>query len=186
VLGGVAVALVVAGLWSSIISTSLYKNRFSNQSNVQERVILTRWSFELAGRKPILGWGYGSFDKVKNANAANLSTAGSPIPFSTAIYYTSHNTFLTILVELGGVGILLLLVPWLVVARSSFRLFARRPSSGWLVVGLLGALGVWVINAGTFDMRFFSLPWVLPWLAVGFLRRMVLDDAQRRAPGAAA
>ena len=184
VLGGIVVALVVGGLWGSIISTSLYKNRFSNQSNVQERVILTRWSFELAGRKPILGWGYGSFDKVKNA--ASLSTAGSPIPFSVAIYYTSHNTFLTILVELGGVGILLLLVPWLVVARSSLRLFARRPSSAWLVVGLLGALGVWVINAGTFDMRFFSLAWVLPWLAVGFLRRMVLDHTQRRASGAPA
>jgi O-antigen ligase len=184
VLAGIVVALVVAGLWSSITSTSLYKNRFSNQTNVQARLLINRWSLELASRKPILGWGYGSFDEVKNS--ANLSAAGSGLPRSVGLYYTSHNTYLTILVELGGVGLLLLLIPWLVTVRSSLRsLFRGPPSSAWLVVGLLGALGVWIINAGTFDMRFFSLVWVLPWLAVGFLRRMALDDEQRLAAAAA-
>jgi O-antigen ligase len=177
-LAGIVVALIVAGLWVSITSTSLYKNRFSNQSNVQARILLDHWSFELAGRKPFFGWGYGSFDQVKNS--ANLSTGGSPISRADALKYTSHNTFLTILVELGGVGLLLLLVPWLVVARSSFQLFARGSPSAWLVVGLLGALGVWLINANTIDMRFYSLSWVLPWLAVGLLRRIVLDTAHGR------
>jgi O-antigen ligase len=183
-LAGIVVTLVVAGLWISITSTSLYRNRFSNQTNVQARLLIDHWSFELAGRKPFFGWGYGSFDEVKNS--ANLSTGGSPISRAVALQYTSHNTFLTILVELGGIGLLLLLVPWLVVARSSFRMFVRGSPSVWLVVGLLGALGVWAINAGTVDMRFYPLAWVLPWLAVGLLRRMVLNNAKGRVSAAAA
>jgi O-antigen ligase len=181
VLGTIVVALLVAGLWTSISSTSLYKDRFSNKTNVEERVIIDRWSLELAGRKPILGWGYGSFDKVKDS--ANLSTGSSSIPYSQVIKYTSHNTYLTILVELGGVGLALLIIPWIVVARSSFRLIRADPSNAWLIVGSLGVLGVSAINAGTYDMRFFAIAWLLPWLALGLLRRRTLDairDASRQ------
>jgi O-antigen ligase len=173
VLAGIVVAVVAAGMWTSITSTALYKNRFSDQTNVEERVILDRWSLQLAGHRPVLGWGYGSFDSVKNS--ANLSTGNSSITYQQAIKYTSHNTYLTILVELGGIGLALLLIPWLATARASFRLARARLPDAWLVVGFLGALGVWIINAGTFDMRFFALVWVLPWLAVGVLRRRALD-----------
>jgi O-antigen ligase len=173
VLAGIVVALVAAGLWTSISSTALYKNRLSDQTNVEERVIMDRWSLELAGRRPFYGWGYGSFDRVKES--ANLSTGNSSIPFSQAIKYTSHNTYLTILVELGGIGLILLLLPWVVVARSSLGIARAGPPDVWVPVGFLGVLGVWIINAGTFDMRFFAVAWVLPWLAVGVLRRRVLD-----------
>jgi hypothetical protein len=180
VLAGIVVALVAVGLWTSISSSSLYKNRLSNQTNVEQRVIIDRWSLELAGRKPFLGWGYGSFDKVKNA--ANLSTGSSAILRSQAIKYTSHNTYLTILVELGGIGLVLLILPWIVVARSSFRLIRADPSNAWIAVGFLGVLGVWIINAGSFDMRFFALTSLLPWLAVGLLRRRVLDAVREADP----
>jgi O-Antigen ligase len=166
-----AAAIVVIALWGSIASTSLYKDRFSNKTNVQARVLIDKWSFTLAGRKPILGWGYGSFDRVKNS--ANLSSGSLPRAFG--LNYTSHNTFLTILVELGGVGLLLLLVPWLSALSSARRLLTAMPEASWLVVALLGTIGVWVVNAGTVDMRFFPFAWVLPWLAVGLLRRRVLD-----------
>jgi O-antigen ligase len=180
VLAGIVVALVAAGLWTSIASTSLYKNRFSNQSNVEDRIIIDRWSIELWGRKPFLGWGYGSFDKVKDS--ANLNTGSSSLTRAQVIQYTSHNTFLTILVELGGIGLALLIVPWVVIVLSSFGLIRAGPSDAWLVVGSLGVLGVWIINAGTFDVRFFALAWVLPWLAVGLLRRRTLDAVLEGPP----
>lgn len=184
VLAGIVVALVVAGLWTSISSSPLYRDRFSNQSNVEDRVIIDRWSLELAGRKPLLGWGYGSFDEVKDA--AHLPTESSSVTYAEVIQYTSHNTYLTILVELGGIGLFLLLVPWLVIGRSSLALIGADPSNAWIVVGFLGVLGVWIISAGTFDVRFFALTWVLPWLAVGVLRRMVLEHNQGRVSGVAA
>lgn len=176
VLAGIVVALAVAGLWTTIASSPVYRDRFSNQSNVEDRVIIDRWSFELAGQKPVLGWGYGSFDKVKDA--AHLSTGTSSLTYAEVIQYTSHNTYLTILVELGGIGLLLLIVPWLVIGGSSLRLIVADPSSAWIVVGFLGVLGVWIISAGTFDMRFFAFAWVLAWLSVGVLRRRVLDQVR--------
>jgi hypothetical protein len=44
-----------------------------------------------------------------------------------------------------------------------------------LIVGLLAILGVWIVNAGAIDMRFFSFVSALPWLVAGLLRRRVLD-----------
>ena len=63
------------------------------------------WSLKLAKQKPVLGFGYDSFDRVKNS--ANF-TAGA-LPVSLGLDSTSHNTFLTVLVQYGGVGLLLLL-----------------------------------------------------------------------------
>jgi len=174
ILAVILAALVLAAAWGSIRSTTFYKDRLSNVTNIQSRQLINRWSLELAGRKPLLGWGYGSFDRVKNS--ANLSSGS--LPRAWGIYYTSHNTFLTILVELGGVGLALLLVPWLVVAGSAIRRVRFPTPERWAFIGLIGILAIWIVNAGTIDMRFFPFACTLPWLAVGLLRRMVLDDHQ--------
>jgi O-antigen ligase len=165
----VATALIlVVGAWGSIASTPVYKNRISDKGNVQGRALLAKWSLRLAAQKPLTGWGYGSFDRIKNSS--NLSASGST-PRSFALAYTSHNTFLTILVELGIVGICLMLVPLLVASKRAIRRALHPIPNRWAIVAFSGILGVWVINAGTFDMRFFSFLSALPWLAAGFLRR---------------
>jgi hypothetical protein len=172
VLASALAATLLVGTWGAIASTSLYKDRFSNTTNVQARVIIDRWSLQLSDRRPVLGWGYGSFDRVKNA--ANLNSGS--LPRADVIQYTSHNTFLTVLVETGVIGLVLLVAPWAVVTMGALRL-ARRPGADqWLIVGLLAILGVWLVNAGAIDMRFFSFVSALPWLAVGLLRRRVLDE----------
>jgi O-antigen ligase len=169
----VAIALVVlVAAWGAISSTHLYKSRFSNSTDVQIRVVIDRLSLKLAEEKPILGWGYGSFDTVKDLVSFN------PAPFtrSEVLYYTSHNTFLTVLAETGIVGLALLVLPWLVLARRSL-IAAARPlvRQRWALVALLGMLGVWIVSAGTFDTRFFSLVSALPFLAAGLMRRLELD-----------
>jgi O-antigen ligase len=170
VLAGALAATVLAATWGTIASTSLYKSRFSNTTNVQARVIIDRWSFRLAAERPALGWGYGSFDRVKNA--AHFDSGS--LPRAQIIQYTSHNTFLTVLVETGTFGLVALLASWLITVRAAFG-FALRPTSDrWLIVGLLAVLGVWIINAGAIDMRFFSFVGSVPWLAVGMMRRYTL------------
>ena len=131
-------------------------------------MIIDRWSFQLAEEKPILGWGYGSFDRVKNASHFNAA----PLQWTDVIQFTSHNTFLTILVESGVVGLLALLVPWYSTAKAAFRVSRRPGAERWLIIALLAILAIWVINAGTLDMRFFSFVSAMPWLAVGLMRRM--------------
>ncbi len=167
---GLAVTVAVVA-WGAISSTHLYKTRFSNTTNVQARVVIDDWSLKLAAKKPALGWGYGSFDRVKNAS--NFSAG--PLNRANLLQYTSHNTFLTILVETGALGLGLLIAPWLVIARRSLHAAIRGGPDQWILVGLLAILGVWIVNAGTFDMRFFSFVAALPWLAVGLMRRLDLD-----------
>jgi hypothetical protein len=164
-------ATLLVGAWGAIASTSLYKTRFSNTTNVQARVIIDRWSIQLAEQRPVAGWGYGSFDRVKNA--AKLSSGS--LPRADVIQYTSHNTFLTVLVETGVVGLVLLIAPWAVVTKGALGLARNQGEEQWLIVGLLAILGVWIVNAGAIDMRFFSFVSALPWLVAGLLRRRVLD-----------
>jgi O-antigen ligase len=169
---GVALALtLVAGAWGAISSTQVYKSRFSNTSNVQIRVVIDQLSVNLAERKPIFGWGYGSFDVAKS----QASFDPSPFTRDVVLFYTSHNTFLTILVETGLVGLCLVVLQWLVLARRTLAPVLRGTSQEWTFVALVSMLAVWVIAAGTFDMRFFPLGMALPWLAAGLMRQVDLD-----------
>jgi O-antigen ligase len=167
---GLALMVLVAE-WGVISSTSLYKSRLSNGSNVQIRVVIDRLSVNLAERKPILGWGYGSFDTVKS----KASFDPRPLTRDDVLFFTSHNTFLTVLVETGLVGLLVLVLPWLVLARRTLARVVRGTTQEWMFVGLLAMLAVWIISVGTFDVRFFPLGTALPWLAAGLMRRIELD-----------
>jgi O-antigen ligase len=172
------VVLAVAGaafviLSSHFTSSSVYQTRFGNTHNIQTRLILQKASFTLASQRPILGWGYGSFNTVKNE--ANLQ---SQDPASLA-YNTSHNTFLTVLVELGVVGIVLFLLPWLIICRRAISAARQHIDVRWLLAGMVGAVFVYLISASTYDARFFSFVPALPWILLGITRR-VLDDEETR------
>ena len=163
VLVGVFAALLALG--GAITSTSIFQSRFENTSNIRTRVVLQQASFTLAERRPIAGWGHGSFDTVKTE--ANLTSAD---PAELA-FNTSHNTFLTVLVELGILGLALLLVPWAGISLRSLAAARRHATERWLFAGVVGALIVYVISACTYDTRFFSFISVLPWAALGLARR---------------
>jgi O-antigen ligase len=164
----VATALIVAS-WGDITGTTVYQDRVANRSNVQARVLIQDWSLKLAQEKPLFGWGYGSFDRVKNEKAATFSTHGIPVDYGTS--NTSHSTYLTVLVEYGGIGLLLGVAPLLIICWRSATEALRRPDARWLLTALASAVIVYAISASTLDMRFFSLVPSLPWLFLGLLRR---------------
>ena len=85
--------------------------------------------------------------------------------------YTSHNTYLTILVELGIVGLVVAFLPWFIVSVSTIRRFSLMPYPPWYTLSLLAIIGVVVLTAQTTDMRFFSFVPGLAWCCVGLLRR---------------
>ena len=115
----------------------------------------------------MFGWGYGSFDRAKNTSG--YSAVGMPI--KNVLEYTSHSTYLTVLVELGGLGLVflggfgILGAQALVRARAAFEY-------RWLVGGALGALLVLFLTASTIDFRFFSIAQMLPFLFLAILRRI--------------
>jgi O-antigen ligase len=171
----VAATILVAS-WGTLTQSSLYQQRASNQMNVSGRFVQARAAIDLISGKPILGWGYGQYDEAKT----RLDTSSGNLPEQSLYFYTSHNTFLTILVELGIVGLIILLLPWAIVVGKTLRR-ARAPSgfAGWLTVSLVAVIAVYVLTALTTDMRFFSFVPALSWVAVGLLRRRLWDETAR-------
>jgi O-antigen ligase len=162
---GIAVAI---GFWGRFTSASVYQNRFGQANTVQIRVELERWSLKLAGERPLFGWGYDSFDRA--IQAADLN-AGE-LRRSDVVSSTSHNTFLTILVQYGSIGLVLFALPWIVIVRRSLVDALRSPDWRWLLLGSVAAIGIYAFAASSIDFRFFSFVPAVPWLLLGVLRRL--------------
>jgi O-antigen ligase len=172
----VIAAMLLAAEWGTVSGTPFYQKRVTHTATISGRVLLARWSFTLADAHPVTGTGYGSFDTVKNA--ADLPPGD--IPASSGLAATSHNTFLTVLVELGGLGLVLLLWPWLRIIWASVGRACRDPARRWIFVGWLGVIAVYLVNAATIDMRFFSFVAAVPWIALGLLRRALYSTDPAR------
>jgi O-antigen ligase len=161
-------AIAIVLLLPSLRDTEVYQARVADRVNLQGRAALQDWSLRLAAEKPVFGWGYGSFDRAKNTSG--FSTEGVPIRY--VLQYTSHNTYLTVLVELGGLGLLLLSGGFLVLGVQALAHARVASQDRWLVAAALGALVVIFLTASTVDFRFFSFAQVLPFLFLAMLRRV--------------
>lgn len=161
-------ALALVFLWPTITASQVYQDRLTNQANVEGRFLLQDWSLRLAAEKPITGWGYDSFDRVKNAS--DFSTRGLPPRY--VLDSTSHDSFLTVLVEYGSVGLLLLMLPWAVLVLAGVRGARRESDHQWMLVAAVAAVGVIVISGATLDYRFFSFALMLPWVFLAMIRRL--------------
>jgi hypothetical protein len=170
-----AVGASLFAIWDQISSSAIYEERLGTVSTVEARIALQDASFALARERPVFGWGYGTFDEAKR----NVSTDDPAIVLST----TSHDAFLTILVELGTIGLLLVTLPWLVIGWRACSAARLGLVESWIVGGSLGSLGVFIIGAATYDTRFFSFISALPWIALG-LARNALAEREARAESA--
>ncbi len=169
-LAAVAVtALAIFAAWPRITTSAVYEARIAQRENVDVRVVLQQVSLKLAQEKPLFGWGFGSFDRIK----FGVSLDNPALPLAVVLQDTSHNTFLTVLVELGGVGLLLLLFPIGAVGWQAVQRVHLRDSERWIYIAGLSAIGVLVLSAATFDLRFFSFVPMLPLLFVALMRRQL-------------
>jgi O-antigen ligase len=161
------VSLLLVAFWPQIRGSSVYQTRLAQKQNVDTRLVLQEVSFKLIERKPIFGWGYNSFDRVK----FDVVVASGALPAAEALQSTSHDTFLTIFVEYGAVGFLLFLVPWVVIGARALRRVCIPAANRWLLVAALGSILLLAVNAATLDYRFFSFVPMLAWFFLGLLRR---------------
>jgi O-antigen ligase len=168
------VALLVFAAWSHISSSNVYQERLGVTETVSTRDKIQRVSTDLFREKPIFGWGYNSFDYAK-------LTVSSRDPRFDGL--TSHNTYLTVLVELGIVGFALLLFPWLIIGWRAIAAAWRGDAERWVVAGCIGVPLAYAIGALTYDTRFFSLITALPWITLG-LARNVMEKREVRIESA--
>ena len=165
VLGAVGASLFA--IWGQISSSAIYQERLGTVGTVNDRLALQDASFALAREKPVFGWGYDTFDRAK----ITVATRDAAVVDET----TSHDTFLTILAELGIVGLLILALPWFVIGWRAVYAAQRGLIESWLVGGSLGVLAIFAIGAATYDTRFFSLVSALPWIALGMARNALAE-----------
>jgi hypothetical protein len=163
------VGLLVAATWNHLSSTGIYQERIGVTSTVTSRRAIQDESVQLWSQKPLLGWGYNTFDEAR-------LTLPSRDPQVQAL--TSHDTYLTVLVELGVVGLALLVVPWGLIAFRALRAAARREVEPWIVGACIGAAMSFWLGALTYDARFFSFSSAIPWIVIGLARRALADLEQ--------
>jgi O-antigen ligase len=133
--------------------------------------LLQHWSLKLAEDKPLFGWGYNSFDRAKQSVSFTADETQK-----SGLATTSHNTYLTILVDYGIIGFLLVAIPWFTILWRAFKDVARRPDSRWFTVAALAALVVYVVANNGNDFKYFSFVPAVAWILLGFLRRTQLTD----------
>jgi O-antigen ligase len=160
-----AVGTLVFVTWGPLTSSSIYKDRLGVTGTVTPRVVLAHVSFELFRERPAFGWGYATFDQAK----LTVPTSDPLVVAAT----TSHDTFLTVLAELGVTGLLLLVLPWVAISWRTVAAGWRGLIEPWIVGGCVGVAAVFVIGAVTYDARFFPLITALPWIALGLAKNVL-------------
>jgi O-antigen ligase len=163
--------VVLTASWSRITTSTVYRQRITNSDNVQMRFQLQDWSLKLAEDKPLFGWGFNSFDQAKSSAGF---TAQDLQRFGTSS--TSHNTYLTVLVDYGIIGLLLFVTPWVAISWRTLKTAPARPDLRWFTVGALAALVVYVVANNAGDFKYFSFVPAVPWVLLGLLRRRQLAE----------
>jgi O-antigen ligase len=164
----VTALIALAAAWPHLERSSVYQNRVSDNQTVLERQALQTMSFELAKQKPVLGWGFGSFERA-SATVRPPYIAGLLIDDNTLS--VSHNTFLTVLVELGGLGLLLLLAPFVAIGAKALAHARTSPADRWIVGAAMGSLAVVALTAFANDFHYFSFVPALSFVMLAILRR---------------
>jgi O-antigen ligase len=131
-------------------------------------------------QKPILGWGYETLDQNIGHFYRQVGEASL-----TRHVVTSHNTYMTVLTELGLIGLVLYMFPviwWLIL---TFKVWPRMPKEGlWsrqLIAGLwLVMLFIFTVS-NAIDMRFFQFGLALWWMILGLIANMVYPYLKGRS-----
>lgn len=166
------VGLALVFLFPILTQSRIYSERVANRGTVEVRAEIQNVSLRLASERPLTGWGYGKYDEVKAAVGREIGASPG------VLENTSHNGFLTVLVEYGALGLAFLILPWVVVVVRGQALVRHSSPERWFTVGCIGAVLVFVLAAQAGDFRYFSFAQAVPWLFVGLVRRALAEAGE--------
>jgi O-antigen ligase len=180
--------LIVLTVSVLILGNTLFADEFAfaqqrltsaeSQRSANNRVISNNTSLLMLQAKPLFGWGYNTYEK----NMQPFVTRVGDVPAVLGYNVASHNTYLTILVELGAIAFLFYMFPvfwWFI---QSFRVRKRLPLDGFMSRRLLGVLWLLVLQMFVVSnfldvIRFFPFGTTLWWLALGMIASLVTSHA---------
>jgi len=178
IIGSIVMAILGTGILSTHIELSI--QRFKEADPVYDRIVIFDAMSQMFQQKPILGWGYETLDQ--NIGHFYRQVGEGSL---TKNVVTSHNTYMTVLTELGLIGLVLYMFPviwWLIL---SFKVWPRMPKDGLWSRQLLA--GLWLVMLFIFtvsnaiDMRFFQFGLALWWMILGLIANMVYPYLKGRS-----
>lgn len=155
--------------------------RLHSEDTTQDRVILSTAGKDMFLARPILGWGYENYDRY---DWKFMRRVGNIAPTKWQIQKgTSHNTYLTILAEMGVVGFTFYILPtiwWLIFTIKAIPLLPRKGfwSRRLLIVMWLPIIAQILIGQ-TSDLRFSYYTLTLFWINLGFIANMVQNRLEQ-------
>jgi len=182
----IAIAVpIIASLAVTVLADEVVfaVQRLTIQETVDSRIVLAHAGKQMFYAKPILGWGFGSYDRYDWQFLERIEGA---VPTTWDVRHgTSHNTYLTILAEMGVVGFLLQFLPLFLCFGATVRSWSQLPREGFwsrqLIASLWLSVVFYLISSQVIDMRFFWYQIGLFWLTLGLISSLVQTDWQSGA-----
>jgi len=150
--------------WASI--------RLEDKGTADARFSELHASLRMIQARPFFGWGYENFDRYDYQFLSAKDQA-----FLGYEEDTSHHTYLTIMAELGLVGLFLSVYPYFWWLSLTLKIRHRMPGEGFwswhLLILLWLAILFCIVVSNFIDMRFFPFGLTLPWLSLGLIANIV-------------
>lgn len=160
--------LALASTLVLILSVSLFADsmawaseRFGSRGTVDSRLISNFAHLRMIQAKPLLGWGHDNY--VHYHMPFVRAVAGVAV---TDPEISSHNTFLSLTVELGLVGLVAFLMPWWLLFKESVAIYKRLPQKGFYSRYLLVVLwlGVAFFSVAGQSTNWRVTVWGMTWM----------------------
>jgi O-antigen ligase len=132
-------------------------------------------SFRMFEAKPVVGWGYGNFDRFDRQFQRPVGNLFYPDKD-----HASHNVYLTLLAEQGLIGLVLYLGPAGVLLARSIARRRRLPHDGLLDTRFVA--GMWLVIAAHVVVNNFSRMQVPFGLGIWWLTLGLIATVVERAP----
>jgi O-antigen ligase len=173
-----AVAVPIAIVLSTTVFTNEVEtaiSRLVTQDTVNSRIVLANAGERMFYARPIWGWGFASYDRYDWKFMQRVGTA-APTLWDVQ-HGTSHNTYLTILAEMGAVGFFFQFFPLLWCIFRTRRAWTRAPRHGFwsrrLLIVMWLPIVFYLVSSQVVDMRFFWFNIGLLWLNLGLVASTV-------------
>ncbi|MCQ3975049.1 MAG: hypothetical protein DPW09_16540 [Anaerolineae bacterium] len=149
--------------------------RMNTEDTLDSRRVLAHAGEQMFLAKPLFGWGYYSYD-LHDWKFMEPVDGAAPTKWDIK-QGTSHNTYITILAEIGVIGFFFLFLPVLYWLYFSVKAWPRLPTTGYwsrkLLVIMWLVIGYQIIVSQFMDMRFFIFPLTVQWIVLGFIANLV-------------
>lgn len=177
----IAIVLLVAVILGGTILSNQFANasrRLTTVNTVQSRMEVSKALITMTSIKPIFGWGYETERLYSRQFIENITMVDTPS-------LSSHNTYLTIMAEMGLVGFSLYIFPFAYWLVRSIKVLPKLPKNGFTSRFLLVVLWLIILHhfivSNFMDMRFFPFGLTLLWLTLGLIANLVVSHQDNYA-----